>query len=104
MQLVLEAFLYQSSVVIIKAYQSFDFSKAYFSHSCDSNTLKISNVYPTGDRKNVPWIQFSFSIYIYRNRTKTPKKCPKLPKSGFFGYFELSCRRSVIGVILLEIN
>jgi hypothetical protein len=88
MLLDLEAFFYQSPVVIIMAYQTFNFSKAYFSHSCDSNTFKISNVYPTGDRKNVPWTQFLFSIYIYRNRTKTPKNSPKVPKSGFFAYFE----------------
>jgi hypothetical protein len=88
MQLDLEAFFYQSPVVIITAYQRSNFSKAYFSHSHDSNTSKISYVYPTGAIKKVRLPQFSFSFLIYRNRTKTPKKCPKVPKSGFFAYFE----------------
>jgi hypothetical protein len=78
MQLVLETFLYQSPVVIITAYQRFNFSKAYYSHSSDSNTSKISYVYPTGAMKKVREPQFSFSFLIYRNHTKTPKKCPKV--------------------------
>jgi hypothetical protein len=88
MQLVLEAILYQSPVVIIMAYQRFYFSKDYFSHSSDSNKSKISYVYPTGARKKVREPQFSFSFFIYRNRTKTHKKSQKEPKSGFFAYFE----------------
>jgi hypothetical protein len=83
MQLFLEAFLYQTPVVIITAYQRFNFSKAYFSHSCESNTLKISYVYPTSAMKKVRSHNFHFPSIFTAIVQKPLKSAQKSPKVAF---------------------